>query len=114
MCEKAMLEKIGPTIADHQRITLERYDRIRAAVSSRIRIMPVRQGLASEDDVSHIHQFGDRLTPGMRVGVGSVCKRIGRPDPIEAVLHAIKRERPDLRLHGFGLKLTALSNPYVR
>jgi hypothetical protein len=30
------------------------------------------------------------------------------------VLRAIKTERPDLQPHGFGLKLTALSNPYVR
>jgi hypothetical protein len=50
----------------------------------------------------------------MWVGVGSVCKRSGKPDAIEAVLRAIKAERPDLRLHGFGLKLTALGNPYVR
>ncbi len=27
---------------------------------------------------------------------------------------AIKTARPDLRLHGFGVKLTALSNPFVR
>src|SRR5215217_2374606 len=47
-------------------------------------------------------------------GVGSVCKRNGKPDAIEAVLRAIKTERPDLRLHGFGLKLTALSNQCVR
>ena len=38
----------------------------------------------------------------------------GRPDSIEAVLPAIKGERPNLRLHGFGLKLTALGNWFVR
>jgi hypothetical protein len=30
------------------------------------------------------------------------------------VLIAIKTERPDLRLHGFGLKKTALSNGTIR
>ena len=33
---------------------------------------------------------------------------------IEAVLLAIKTERPDLRLHGFGVKTTALGSRLVR
>ena len=48
------------------------------------------------------------------VGVGSVCKRNSRVGVIEDVLAAILRERPDLRLHGFGLKLTALQSATVR
>jgi hypothetical protein len=32
---------------------------------------------------------------------------------IESVLLAIKQERPDLRLHGFGLKKTALASGVV-
>ena len=48
------------------------------------------------------------------MGVGSVCKRNGHPRQIEDVLLAIKSERPDLRLHGFGIKLTALSSVTVR
>jgi hypothetical protein len=46
---------------------------------------------------------------GAYVGVGSVCKRDARPASILAVLHAILSVRPDLRLHGFGLKTTALT-----
>jgi hypothetical protein len=114
MVEPAMLERTGLTVEDHQRITIERYDIIRAGVPDHIHIMPVLQGYAPSEYVSHIRQYGDRLTPGMWVGVGSVCKRNGKPDAIEAVLRAIKTERPDLRLHGFGLKLTALGNEYVR
>lgn len=48
------------------------------------------------------------------VGVGSVCKRNGDVSAIEAVLVAIRRARPDLRLHGFGLKTTALRSGLVR
>jgi hypothetical protein len=44
----------------------------------------------------------------MWVGVGSVCKRNSSQDDIYDVLRAIKSARPDLRLHGFGLKTTAL------
>jgi hypothetical protein len=43
-----------------------------------------------------------------------VCKRNGSIASVEAVLTAIKSERPDLRLHGFGLKTTALGSDLVR
>ena len=43
-----------------------------------------------------------------------MCKRQGSPGGIEALLRAIKTERPDIRLHGFGVKLTALKNAAVR
>ncbi len=114
MCEPAMLQHTGLTVEQHQCLTIERYDTIRAAVPSHIHIMPVLQGYAPAEYVAHLKDYGDRLTPGMWVGVGSVCKRNGKPNAIEAVLRAIKSGRPDLRLHGFGLKLTAFGNEYVR
>lgn len=100
MCEPAMIEKTGLTIADHQRLTIVRYDALLPLVTG-VYIMPVLQGYSPEDYVSHIRQYGDRLAVGAWVGVGSVCKRNGDPRSIEDVLLAIKEERPDLRLHGF-------------
>lgn len=114
MCEPWMLEKTGLTVAEHQRLTIERYDTLIACDTGGIPIIPVLQGYAPADYVSHIRQYGDRLKPGMWVGVGSICKRNGDPAAIEAVLLAIKRERPDLRLHAFGLKVTALASGVVR
>jgi len=108
MCEPWILEKTGLTIADHQRLTIERYDAIRSKTD--VYIMPVLQGFDPQDYVAHVRAYGERLQPGMWVGVGSVCKRNGDPAAIYAVLSAIKRERPDLRLHGFGLKTTALAD----
>lgn len=113
MCEPWMLAKTGMTIEDHQRLTIERYDALMACDTGGVCIMPVLQGYAPEDYVRHIHMYGDRLKPGMWVGVGSVCKRNGDPVSIENVLLAIKAERPDLRLHGFGIKLTALESGLV-
>lgn len=112
MCEPAMLEKTGLTIADHQRLTIERYDAL-LAEDTGVYILPVLQGYAPADYVSHIRQYGERLKPGMWVGVGSVCKRNGNPAAIKAVLWSIKQERPDLRLHGFGLKSTALGSAAI-
>lgn len=114
MCEPFMLAKTGLTIADHQRLTIERYDALRACGTAGVRIMPVLQGYAPEDYAEHVRAYGDRLVPRAWVGVGSVCKRNGRPGAIEAVLLAIKRVRPDLRCRGFGLKLTALGSQLVR
>lgn len=114
MCEPFMLAKTGLTVADHQRLTIERYDAITACDTGGIYVMPVLQGYAPADYVRHIRQYGDRLKPGMWVGVGSVCKRNGDPSAIEDVLIAIKRERPDLRLHLFGVKETALKSKAIR
>ena len=76
--------------------------------------LPVLQGYRPEEYVSHLHQYGDRLGTGAWIGVGSVCKRNSKPEQIEAILKAINRERPDLRIHAFDVKLTALGNKIVR
>lgn len=120
MCEAFMLAKTGLTIADHQRLTIERYDALVAALERLFggvvpfRVLPVLQGYAPADYVRHVHAYGDRLAEGMWVGVGSVCKRNGSPEKIVAVLKAIKSIRPDLLLHGFGVKITALMHDGVR
>lgn len=106
MCEPFILEKTGLTVADHQRMTIERYDALR--VLTPVYIMPVLQGYAPADYVAHLTAYGHRLAPGAWVGVGSVCKRNADPAAIFDVLSAIKAVRPDLRLHGFGLKTSAL------
>jgi hypothetical protein len=113
MTEPFILEKTGLTVADHQRLTIERYDELLLCRTG-VYILPVLQGYQPEEYVSHIRQYGDRLRAGMWVGVGSVCKRNSKPEQIEAILKAINRERPDLRIHGFGVKLTALGNKVVR
>lgn len=113
MCEPHMLARTGLTIADHQRMTIERYDGLLSCDTGGTYVMPVLQGYAPHDYVAHIRQYGQRLKNRMWVGVGSVCKRNSDPVAIENVLLAISRERPDLRLHGFGIKTTALRSGIV-
>jgi hypothetical protein len=112
MCEPFMLAQTGLTVADHQRRTIERYDELVPLTD--VYILPVLQGYQPQEYVSHIRQYGERLTQGMWVGVGSVCKRNIDVYAIEQVLWAIKRERPDLRIHGFGVKTIALKSSVVR
>lgn len=112
MCEPFILQITGMTVAEHQRLTIERYDGL-LAEGTGVYIMPVLQGYAPQDYLRHIDLYGERLGPGAWVGVGSVCKRNGDIGAIEEVLLAIHHRRPDLRLHGFGLKTTALSSGLV-
>lgn len=113
MCEPIMLARTGLTIEDHQRLTISRYDALMAE-RVLVPIMPVLQGYSPQDYVRHVDMYGRRLKHGAWVGVGSVCKRQGDPAQIIAVLSAIRTVRPDLRLHGFGVKKTSLKSPEIR
>ena len=112
MCEEWMLEKTGLTVEDHQRLTIERYDALLPLID--VYLMPVLQGYSIESYLSHIDQYGERLCLGAYVGLGSVCKRNTDIRQIEAIVTSIKKKRPDIYLHGFGLKTTALSSALVR
>jgi hypothetical protein len=127
MCEAMILERTGLTVPDHQLLTIERYDAILAEFAPLadlahfagftpevVPLMPVLQGWTPEDYVQHLRDYGDRITLGMWVGVGSVCKRQGSPEKVLEILRAIKAERPDILLHGFGVKITALQVKEIR
>jgi hypothetical protein len=110
MCEPFILKKTGLTVADHQRLTIERYDDLVAADTG-VPIMPVLQGYKPSDYARHVEAYGGRLPYGAWVGVGSVCKRNGSPESALMVFACIKVVRPDLKLHGFGIKKTTLQHP---
>lgn len=113
MCEPMMLSRTGLTVKDHQRKTIERYDAL-LRCDTGVYIMPVLQGYQPEEYADHVRDYGDRLALGAWVGVGSVCKRNGSPRQVLEVLRAIHEVRPDLKLHGFGLKITSLRDPEIR
>lgn len=112
MCEQFILERTGLTVADHQRLTIERYDALMATHPS-VYVLPVLQGFTPEEYRTHVRLYSTRLKPSAWVGVGSVCKRNKSPIEVLKVLRAIKEVRPDLQLHGFGIKKTALRVPHV-
>jgi hypothetical protein len=112
MCEPFALKATGKTVAEHQSLTVERYAALLPLTDAYV--LPVIQGWHPADYAAHVRQYGALLRHGAWVGVGSVCKRNTEVGAIEAVLRAILTTRPDLRLHGFGLKLTALRDAAVR
>lgn len=113
MCEPFIIAKTGLCVAEHQIRTIKRYDDLKPLCPT-VYIMPVLQGYTVDQYVVHLRLYGGRLAHGAYVGVGSVCKRNTDVTQVRAILQAIKQERPDLRLHGFGLKTTALDDPIVR
>jgi hypothetical protein len=113
MCEPFIVQRTGLSVREHQQRTVDRYDAIKAHVGD-APLMPVLQGFDAADYVQHVRDYGRRLKHGAWVGVGSVCKRNSDPAAIEHVLLAIHHERSDLRLHGFGIKLSALTSGIVR
>lgn len=114
MCEPFILARTGMTLAEHQRLTIERFDALGASWRSEAPLLPVLQGFQITEYLDHIDQYGDRLEEGAWVGVGSVCKRQGAVSMVEDLLGAIHHRRPDLRLHGFGVKITALRSRFIR
>lgn len=121
MCEQYIFEcrerltGVRFAVADHQRLTIARYDALHYHATRRgLVVIPVLQGYTPAEYVDHIRQYGRRLSHGAWVGVGSVCKRNGDPSAIRDVLYSIRRARPDLLLHGFGIKTTSVAHPVVR
>ena len=113
MCEPFMLARTGLTVADHQVLTIDRYDQL-AAKPLPVPLLPVLQGQTPAQYQTHVRAYGKRLSYGAWVGVGSVCRRNGTPDDVLAILRAVHDVRPDLRLHGFGVKTTSLAHRSVQ
>lgn len=106
-----MLEKTGLTVKDHQMKTLESY--LSLSEKSNL-IRPVLQGWSSADFINHVQMYKKAgVDMGQLFGVGSVCSRNGHDLAIKNILRAIRKTEPGIRLHGFGLKTTALHNGNV-
>lgn len=113
MCEPFILAKTGLNVSEHQKLTIDRYDAL-LDCDLPVYIMPVLQGYSIYDYLKHIEMYSDRLNDGMRVGVGSVCKRNSSQKIIYNILSEINKNTNSLKLHGFGLKKTALSDYRIR
>ena len=112
-------EPAGTSAAVHQLWTVDRYLSLVAAVRALgcdTYIMPTLQGYEPAEYVEclRMYEAAGALPHGALCGVGSVCKRNSKPAAIREVLAAIRQARPDLRLHGFGLKVTALEDSEIR
>jgi len=107
MCEAPMIARTGLSVVEHQRRTVESFIRLRH-MAPEVPWMPTLQGHTIDDYLRCIDMFevaGVDLEAEVLVGLGSVCRRSGTLELV-AVITAILRYRPGLRLHGFGVKST--------
>lgn len=113
MCEPFILDRVAaltghrPTVADHQRATVENYLTLRDLAPD-LPITPTLQGWQRDDYIRCLDRFaaaGVDLTHLPLVGLGSVCRRQATGE-----IHAIVTTLHDagLRLHGFGVKIDGL------
>lgn len=112
MCEPFILNITGLSVLEHHEQTIQRYKEIISLTDKPV--MPVLQGYEPNDYVKHIGMYGELLTPGQWVGVGSVCKRNTDVGQVKHICKSILDIRPDLKLHGFGLKKTSLKDKEIR
>ena len=112
ICIDTILEKLGRTVEEHQRMTITRY--IRLIKLTEVPIMPVLQGNEPEEYAKHVSDYGSLLKEHAWVGVGSIARKNTNPALVLNVLNAIHEIRPDLRLHGFGIKKTCLQDSAIR
>jgi hypothetical protein len=107
MCEPSILAKTGLTVLEHQRRTIENYLEL-VRIAPDLPWMPVLQGWCAGDYTDHIEQWyaaGVELHTLPRVGVGSICRR---QHTIRASLILAEIARHGIKVHAFGLKVTAL------
>ena len=108
MTEPIALNATGLTVKDHQRLTTDRYFCL-ASLAPHLPWMPVLQGQTPTDYHNHARDLRDHLPANQWIGVGSVCKRQSNFGELVRILETIKTTAPDWKLHGFGVKTTALT-----
>lgn len=103
MCEPHILAKTGLTVREHQRRTVENY----LELACHGPFIPVLQGWEIEEYLEHAEMYAEAGVNlhGPLVGIGSVCRRGGTTEAIRTVSLLAGQ---GIRLHGFGLKVSAV------
>src|SRR5262249_54634309 len=109
MCEPWILKKTGLDILEHQYRSVVSYLELRLRAPE-VPWCPVLQGWEPDDYLRHrdlYEQVGVVLASLPIVGIGSVCRRQRVRGAIDLLVHLSSE---GIRLHGFGLKTTALQS----
>jgi hypothetical protein len=110
-CEPELLKKHHRSVNDHIRMTVENHVALLDMLpeySIDAKPVPVLQGWRREDYLHCIDLFNEAGLMGDYMAIGSVCRRTA-VENIREVIVAVRDNVPAwVRLHGFGVKLTAL------
>jgi hypothetical protein len=110
MVEPMILSKTGGTVRTHQEKTIKSYLSLIGKVDN---MLPVLQGQSIDDYLNHIEMYkSEGISIDRLFGLGSVCRR-QKSKEIIWIINTIKEQYPTIKLHGFGVKITALQNGNV-
>jgi len=129
MCESNILEKTGLTVFDHQENTtkniieiknkIEKYELehsrtcaeqqvlTKSSLFHDIQFCGVIQGYSLESYLDHVDTLSHNNCLTSLMGVGSVCRRNSEKE-IFNIIKSIHEKIPEIKLHGFGIKLSVL------
>jgi hypothetical protein len=108
MCEPFMLEKTGRTLEEHQRLTVDSYERL-LDLAPDLPWAPVLQGWEGAAYFKCLEMYERRgfdLRKARIVGLGSVCRR-QHTSEAEGFIRELTAY--GLKLHGFGFKVRGLA-----
>lgn len=109
-CEPGALAATGLTVRDHQDLTLDSYLWLTTEFPM-VPWIPVLQGQRPGDHADHAAMYADagvNLAAAHRVGVGSICRLDELDGLVERIAHLEDLAAAGLKLHGFGIKTSAL------
>jgi hypothetical protein len=107
MCEPHILKKTGQSISDHQLHSVTSYLELNLRAPD-LPWLPVIQGWEVGDYLRHVEMYeraGVSLKDLPIVGIGSVCRRQGTRGAVDLL---VQLSGTGIKLHGFGLKTTAV------
>ena len=104
MCEETVRKKTGKTVEYHQKKTIESYLTL-TDLSPNLPWRAVLQGQSADDYLNHLDQYRSAGYLGTEFGLGSVCRRANSQEIVDLVKILYDR---GLKIHGFGVKTTAL------
>ena len=112
MCEDYILNKTGMSVVEHQSLTTKSFKEMRTLVGDRA--LPVLQGRSVSDYIHHlkVYKQGGLTNEHTIFGLGSVCKR-QLTDEIVHIINGLRAFDDTVKLHGFGVKVTALQDKFV-
>jgi hypothetical protein len=107
MCEPFMLKKINSTVRKNQLLTIDNHIKIKDKLDKeniKSKFMGVIQGWDVNDYLEHIDDYKSYGLIEEHMGIGSICRRT-EIENIADIIKCIKKELPNVKLHGFGIKL---------
>lgn len=112
MCEPHIIKLTGLSVLEHQRRTVANYISL-LNKAPEIPWLPVVQGFTLDEYLQHITMYAREGVPldGLRVGVGSVCRRqsVRGPEGIDGIVPVFELlDSMKCRTHAFGLKKTGI------